>query len=148
MTYLEKQDNEPVNLRLVIGGKQPPRKGNNWLQELKQWTMFLAKNPKLASCDLFRFQVREKYGNSTCLVVFFPTEQPQFRFFSTVDFSNEYILMDIIDEPEPDNRTDLDRRLEVDANIAEDNTMGDEARSEVLRTHSGDGEETLPRDKE
>ena len=120
-----------IELKLLLGGKQPPKQGNNWLNERKQWCVFLAKNPKLSNVDLFLFRVREKYGNSTCLEVYFAAEPMQIRYFSNVDFSNEYILMDILEEEnDSSNRTDLNRRLEVDVNIKENNTVVTETRPE------------------
>lgn len=129
--------------KLMIGGKQPPTKGGNWLEKLRPWTIFCAKNPKLSNTDLFLFQVREKYANTTVLIVFFPKEEPQVRYFSTVDFSNDYILMDIIDEPEPSNRTDLDRRLEVNANPEQLDKVVEETRPEGVRESPGNGNEDI-----
>lgn len=150
MSFVEdkKEDENIISLRLMTGGKQPPKQGKNWLSELKSWTIFLAKNPKLSKTDLFAFQVREKYSNSTCLIVMFPKEEPQVRYFSTWDFSEDYILMDIIDEPEPDNRTDLDRRLEVDVNTEEVDSVVREAGPETLLEDIRHGETDIQSDKE
>lgn len=116
------EDENVVILSLLQGGKLPPRKGNNWLSKLTLHTVFNVRIPN-SKVDLIRCQVFEKYGNSTTLVFFIPREEPIVKDVSTIDFSNEYELMDIITYGDPDNRTDLDRRLEVNENIEQDNTV-------------------------
>lgn len=115
-----------VQLSLLQGGKLPPKKGDNWLNKLTLGTVFNVRIPG-SKVDLIRCKVFEKYDNSTTLVFFIPREEPIVKDVSTVDFSNDYELMDIIyyGDP-PDNRTDLDRRLEVITNIEQDDTMAGE----------------------
>ena len=122
-----KEDNV-MHLELVQGGKQPPKKGNNWLSKLNQWSYFVARNLKISKIDLFLFQVNAKYAHSTALIFFLPKEEPIIRYVSTTDFSDDYELMDILDNGDDGNRTDLVRRLESDADIEQDNTLVGETR--------------------
>lgn len=120
------ETSRPRKFELILGGKQPPKKGNNWLSKLNQWSYFVARNSKISKVDLFLFQVNAKYIHSTALIFFLPKEEPIIRYVSTVDFSDDYELMDILDNGDDGNRTDLVRRLETDADIEQDNTMAGE----------------------
>lgn len=121
-----------VKFELLTGGKQPPKQGGNWLNKLNMWAHFVARNANISKVDLFHFQINAKYTNSTALVFFIPKEEPTLRFVSTVDFSDDYELMDVLDYGDPGNRADLIRGLETDANIEQDNTMaGETGQSEI-----------------
>lgn len=127
MTFINTTDESDTipHLRLVIGGKQPPVKGGNWLSKLKQYTVFHANCPKITKVDCFHCQVWEKYANTTVLMMRINlTEQPIPKLVSNEGFSDDYILMEIIDDP--GNRTDLERRLEANANIEPDHKVVEE----------------------
>ena len=117
-------------LAIITGGRQPPKKGSNWLKDMNPWSVFLTRNDKISKINLLQFQVREKYNNSTALFVFLPKEEPLLQYVSNVDFSNEYELMDIIDKGD-DGTVDWpnpDRGLEVITNIKQDDTIPGETR--------------------
>lgn len=138
MTFMNTTDdeNKPSHLRLMIGGKQPPKKGGNWLEKLKQYTVFDANNPKLSIVDCFRCTVWEKYANTTVLQMRINlTEEPQVRLVSTEGFSNEYFLMGIVDEP--GEGTDYDRRMEGSQILAQSDAYDNEG---VVRESSGSSE--------
>lgn len=117
-----------MKFELLQGGKQPPKRGDNWLSRLNPWAYFVARNPKISKVDLFLFQVNAKYVHSTALFFYLPKEEPIIRYVSTVDFSEDYELMDILDNGDDGNRTDLVRRLETDADIEQDDTLVGETR--------------------
>jgi|SRR5882672_5593082 len=115
-----------VQLRSITGGKQPPKRGHNWLRELRPWTVFLARNAKQSESELFLFQLRAKYGNACELFCFIPKEQqPHIRYFSMENFSNEYEWTETLEEGIDDagNRPDTSGGLEVVKDTEQDNTI-------------------------
>lgn len=131
-------DDNVTPLRVLQGGKQPPKKGDNWVGKLNQWAWFIARNSSLSKVDLFLFQAREKYANTRVLILHLPKEEAVIRYVSIVDFSNDYELMDILDNGEDDrsneaernggersepNRSDIDGRLETNESSEPINTV-------------------------
>lgn len=119
------EENNIIQLKLLLGGKQPPKKGDNWLSKINQWAFFTAKNDKMSKVEGFLYQVVGKYDNTTALTLFIPKEEPHTRYFSTIDFSEEYTLMDIIDNGDDGNydRSNSSGGLEVNADIEQNHTV-------------------------
>jgi len=119
-----------VPFKLHKGGKEPPKQGNNWLGELKTWTVFLARDKKVSVIDLFMFQKRDSFEHSTVLMMLISQEKPITRFVSTIDFSNQYELMDIVEEGHDGegDRSNLAGGLEILTDIEHGDTVDGEAR--------------------
>ena len=118
------EEDKVTPLRVITGGKMPPKRGKNWLRDLKPWSVFLARvlTPQ-PNCECFLFQLRAKYANSCELLCHLPKEpQPQLRWFSMEHFSNDYELTEILEDGNSSG-SNLDRGLEVDANVEQDNTI-------------------------
>lgn len=126
----ESMEEKIVPLRTITGGKQPPKRGKNWLRDLNPWTVFLArllKSPNGESCECFLFQLRVKYGNSCELLCHLPKEpNPQLRWFSMEHFSNDYELTEILEDGNSSG-TNPDGGLEINANVEQDNPISSDA---------------------
>lgn len=120
--------NSVVKLEVLQGGKQPPRQGSNWLDKLSLWTFFTVYCKKLSNVDAFMCQVFDKRHNSTFLKFVLPKEE-LCKWVVTENFSEEYILLDILEEGDDYNecnRSDTNGGLESVKDTEQINTMAGE----------------------
>lgn len=114
-----------VKLDLLLGGKQPPKQGDNWLNRLSMWTFFIAYNKSFSNVDAFMCQILDKRNNSTYIRFILPKEEIH-KWVVTVNFSNDYYLLDILEEGDDYiecDRSNSDRGLETNEDIKQVNTV-------------------------
>jgi hypothetical protein len=124
ITHQEEQTEEVVPFRVITGGKEPPKKGDNWLGKLSLWTYFVAMNETLSPIDAFLYQIVDKQTNCSWLRLI-QHDKESVNWVPNEGFSDRFTLLDIIEKGEDvrGGGTNPDRRLEVVENIEQDDTV-------------------------